>query len=226
MSFGPFFCRPNFSGSGEKGGARTVGPDANFNLADFGPILVCGPVGPTLICRTPLPPRRLWDRRGFTRQPENSKFAHFRGPDLRKHNQNSTRRHPERDIKEREWWRDGGKNSAEFWALHPSVPPPLRARGRPHPSGPHPSGPHRPGQPDNSDPDRSQPDHRPNRTASPPSPPDPDRSDALRKDVKMIFKKNVYFDGMVPSVSAEPPKMFAFFFPLPPTIFIHSSISW
>ena len=44
-------------------------------------------------------PRRLWGRRGFTRQPKNSKRAHLRAPALQKHHQNSTRRHPERHKK-------------------------------------------------------------------------------------------------------------------------------
>ena len=38
---------------------------------------------------------RLWGRRGFTRQPENSKRAHFRAPRF-KHHQNSTKGPPER----------------------------------------------------------------------------------------------------------------------------------
>ena len=65
----------------------------------------------------PPPPDPVWGRRGFTRQPENSKRAHFRVPALQKHHQNSTKRPP----------RERGK-SAPFWA--------------PHLSGLHPSGPH------------------------------------------------------------------------------------
>ena len=58
--------------------------------------------------------RRLRGRRGFTRQPENSKRAHLRAG-LRKHHQNSTRRHPERETKRAKTGAGEGKNSATFW---------------------------------------------------------------------------------------------------------------
>ena len=54
-------------------------------------------------------------RRGFTRQPE-PKRVHFRPPALRKHHQNSTRRHPERDKKSKHG-AGRGKKRAKFWAV-------------------------------------------------------------------------------------------------------------
>ena len=50
-----------------------------------------------------------WGRRGFTRQPESSKRAHFIRPS--KHHQNSTRRHPERHRKQRNGGGKGKKKS-------------------------------------------------------------------------------------------------------------------
>ena len=61
-----------------------------------------------------------------TRQPDNSKRAHFSAPALQKPHQNSTKRPPKREKKERKLWREREK-SAKFWAPHPSDP---------HPSGP------------------------------------------------------------------------------------------
>ena len=72
-------------------------------------------------------PRRPRSRRGFTRQPENSKRAHLSAPALQtppKFNEKT----PREGKKERILWREREKKSAKFWA--------------PHPSGPHPSGPH------------------------------------------------------------------------------------
>ena len=62
-----------------------------------------------------------------TRQPENSKRAHFRVPAFK----NTTKiphKDPKREKEERKLWREEGEKSAKFWA--------------PHPSGPHTSGPH------------------------------------------------------------------------------------
>ena len=58
---------------------------------------------------------------GFTRQPENSKRAHLRAPASSKHHQKTTRRHTVRDKKSKT---GGGrrKESAKFWAPHPSGP--------------------------------------------------------------------------------------------------------
>ena len=64
------------------------------------------------------------DRRGFTRQPENSKRAHFRAG-LRKHHQNSTRRHPERDKKSENGAGEGKKQ--EILGLPPFGAPPFGA---------------------------------------------------------------------------------------------------
>ena len=66
--------------------------------------------------------RRLRGRRGFTRQPENSKRAHLRAPALQKHHQNSTRRHPDRHKKS-EMVVGEGKKSAKFWAPTLRGPP-------------------------------------------------------------------------------------------------------
>ena len=70
---------------------------------------------------------------GFTRQPENSKRAHFRPPALQTHHQNSTKGHP-REGRKKENCGGRGKKSAIFLG-----PPPFEASI--HPSGPHPSGP-------------------------------------------------------------------------------------
>ena len=59
---------------------------------------------------------RLWGRRGFTRQPENSKRAHLRLPALEtppKFNEKT----PKATQKERKW--DETRQN-KFWALHPS----------------------------------------------------------------------------------------------------------
>ena len=135
------------------------------------------PLGPPKISRFffPLPPDHfrsfslsggllvefwscLWGRRGFTRQPENSKRAHLRVPALQKHHQISTRRPPEREKKS-ENGAGEGKKSAKFWAPRLRAPtlraptlrcPTLRAPTLRTPtlgaltfsrSGPHPSGP-------------------------------------------------------------------------------------
>ena len=57
---------------------------------------------------------RLWGR-DFTRQPENSKRAHFRAPALQKHHQNSTKGSQEREERKNIVAGEGKKN-AEFWA--------------------------------------------------------------------------------------------------------------
>ena len=76
-----------------------------------------------LSCETPAaPPDRAAGAR--TRQPENSKRAHFRAQRF-KHHQNS-RMDPKRVKEERKFGREEGKKSAKCWA--------------PHPSGLHPSG--------------------------------------------------------------------------------------
>ena len=75
-------------------------------------------------CRVIL--RRLWGRRGFTRQPENSKRAHFR-PRRFKTPPKFHERTPKRGKKERKMVAGEGKKNAKF--------------GVPHPSGPYPSGP-------------------------------------------------------------------------------------
>ena len=65
-------------------------------------------------------PRWLRGRRGFTQQPENSKRAHLR-PRRFKHNQNSTRKPPEREERMR-FPVGERKKSAKFWAPHPATP--------------------------------------------------------------------------------------------------------
>ena len=55
-------------------------------------------------------PRRFRGRRGFTRQPENSKRAHFRGPALQKHHRNS-RKGPPRERRKNE--NCGGREKKE-----------------------------------------------------------------------------------------------------------------
>ena len=72
-----------------------------------------------------------------TRQPENSKRAHFRAPALQKHQQNSTNGTPKREKEEENCGGTRAKKERNFG------PPTLRAptlRGL-HPSGLHPSGP-------------------------------------------------------------------------------------
>ena len=62
--------------------------------------------------------------RGFTRQPENTKRAHFR-PRRFKHHQ---RKDTERETKRAKWWREKEKKKARnFGPPHPSRPPPLGA---------------------------------------------------------------------------------------------------
>ena len=71
-------------------------------------------------------PRRLRGRRGFTREPENSKRAHLTHPKL----QTPPKFHektPRQRQKERKWGGRGKKKSAKFWAPHPSGPPPFGA---------------------------------------------------------------------------------------------------
>ena len=93
---------------------------------------------------TPPPdPRRLWGRRGLTRQPENSKRAHLRVPALQtppkfhektpRETKKNTKETPRESKKERKWCGNGEKR-AKFWASH------LRAPTAP--CGPHPSGPY------------------------------------------------------------------------------------
>ena len=76
--------------------------------------------------------RRGPERRGFTQQPENSKRAHLRVPELQKHHQISTRRPPRERAreKERKWVREREKKARNFGA--PAFGP--------HPSDPHPWG--------------------------------------------------------------------------------------
>ena len=113
------------------------------------------------------PPDRAAGAR--TRQPENSKRAHFRAPAL----QNTTkipREDPQRDTERSKQWREKEEKTRNFgpptlrgptfgahpFGAHPSGAPPFRGPrpfgvptlrdsppfGIPHPSGPHPSGPH------------------------------------------------------------------------------------
>ena len=56
----------------------------------------------------------LRSRRGFTRQPENSKRAHFRAPALQTPPKFHERT-PKRGREERKLWREKGKQSAKFW---------------------------------------------------------------------------------------------------------------
>ena len=73
---------------------------------------------------------RPHSRRGFTRQPENSKRAHFRAPALQT---------PLEEGRMKENGSGKRKNkSAKFWATHPLGPHPAEH----HPAGPHPAGPH------------------------------------------------------------------------------------
>ena len=77
--------------------------------------------------------RRAWlrGRRGFTRQPENSKRAHLTPPALQTPPK-FTRRPPEKDKKSINGAGEGKKKSAKFWAPPPFRAPTLRA---PHLSG-------------------------------------------------------------------------------------------
>ena len=80
----------------------------------------------------------LRGRRGFTRQPENSKSAHLRAPAF-KNTTKIPREDPQRERqKERKWERERWKKKREIWPPHPSGLPTLRA-----PTfsglGPHPS---------------------------------------------------------------------------------------
>ena len=80
-------------------------------------------------------------RRGFTRQPENSKRAHLSVPAL----QTPPKFHEKRPTERRKNEISGGREQKkrEILGPHPFGPPPLRAPTPPgpHPSGPHPSGP-------------------------------------------------------------------------------------
>ena len=75
-----------------------------------------------------------WGRRGFTRQPENSKRAHFRGRRF-KHHQNFTKRLQDREEKKKIVAGEGKKS--EILASPPRTPtlraPTLRTAGS-HPS--------------------------------------------------------------------------------------------
>ena len=82
-----------------------------------------------------------------TRQPENSKRAHFMAPALQTPPKFHVRT-PKEKKEERKMWREDGKKSAKFWAphrsgLHPSGPPPFGGSTLRGPSlrGLHPSGP-------------------------------------------------------------------------------------
>ena len=94
-------------------------------------------------CR--LKPRPLRGRRGFTRQPENSKRVHFRVPAL----QTPPKFHektPRETQKERNGGGRGKKNARNFWpptlwTPHPSGPHLPASPSGPLPSGPHPLGP-------------------------------------------------------------------------------------
>ena len=75
-------------------------------------------------------------RRGFTRQPENSKRAHLSAPALQtppKFNEKT----PREGRKERILRREREKKSAKFWASHPSGPTFPAPTFGPHPSGSH-----------------------------------------------------------------------------------------
>ena len=77
-----------------------------------------------LSCETPAaPPDRAAGAR--TRQPENSKRAHFRAPALQNTTKNSTRRPPERH-RNSETVAGKGRKSAKFWAPPPFGAPPFR----------------------------------------------------------------------------------------------------
>ena len=68
--------------------------------------------------------QRPRSRRGFARQPENSKRVHFRAPAL----PNSTKIPRENPQRKREKERNEGRErekSAKFWASHPSGPQPF-----------------------------------------------------------------------------------------------------
>ena len=70
--------------------------------------------------------KQVWDRRGFTRQPENSKRAHLSVPALQSPPKIHQKTLGEKD-KKNEIGAGEGKKSAKFWG--------------PQPSGSHPSGP-------------------------------------------------------------------------------------
>ena len=66
---------------------------------------------------------RLRGRRLHTTAQELQTFT-FEGPGASNTTKkNSTRRPPERDKKERKWWREKGNKSAKFWEHHPLGPP-------------------------------------------------------------------------------------------------------
>ena len=95
-------------------------------------------------------PWRLWGRRGFTRQPENSKRAHFRSPALQTPPKFHEKTPRERDKKNEMGAEEGKKKSAKLWAPPPFGAPPFGAPlflglppslPRPHPQPPPPRGP-------------------------------------------------------------------------------------
>ena len=81
-------------------------------------------------------------RRGFTRQPENSKRAHLRVPALQTPPNFHEKTPREREKKSENGSGRGKKKSAKCWAPPPSGPPPFEpSRCGAHPSGTHPSSP-------------------------------------------------------------------------------------
>ena len=89
-------------------------------------VLFC--VGPRFGCSAgagPAPPPDR--RRGFTRQPENSKRAHFRDLALQTPPKFDEKT-PTRENKERKMWRQRGEKKRHFgptlWASHPLGPHP------------------------------------------------------------------------------------------------------
>ena len=107
--------------------------------------LKCARLG-SLGCR--VKPRRLRGRRGFTRQPENSKRAHLSAPAL----QTPPKFHEKtpREGRRTNFAAGEGKKKREILGLPPFRPhfwpppfrPPLFLGWGSHPSGPHPSGSH------------------------------------------------------------------------------------
>ena len=106
-------------------------PEISFFLLSLGGLLVelgrCSRAWPTQYvgfgwCR--------WGRRGFTRQPENSKRAHFRAPALQKPHQNSTKG-PPRERRKKENCGGEGKKARNFGP--PTLRDPIPEAG-PHPS--------------------------------------------------------------------------------------------
>ena len=118
-------------------------PQFSFFLLSLGGPFVEFGGGPEMctFCETPAaPPDRAAGAR--TRQPENSKRAHFRAPALQKPHQNSTKRPPRERRKKENCGREGKKarncgpppfGGPPFWVWAP-LRAPLRG---PHPSGAH-----------------------------------------------------------------------------------------